>query len=362
MVGLSRAISGNWRPMNAPASRPALAERLRGRADDLWDNLVGGWIAWTFTIRLMACMLVASVLSEVLPIQRSYWVPLAVAVILKPDYGSVFTRAVQRGGGTVLGSVLGAVILAVIPFGPWLLLPFGILAALLPYGKVKNFGLSATLVTPFVVLLIDLMNPAGWRLAGDRAIDTLLASAVVLVVGYAPWPVSWHAHLPGKFAATLRQVCDYMDESLVTAWAGGAGSGRVVSGERGAQTPWRSRLRRRSFRALADLRVEYQRTMSEPAAISRRAAVLWPAVVALEEVLDAVTATVVAIKRGAPAPAPAAVGQLTSELRAVAEAMAAGLALPPTARALPGDEVLEPVTAAVRSVLAVLTPADRGPA
>ena len=95
--------------------------------------------------------------------------------------------------------------------------------------------------------------------------------------------------------------------------------------------------------------------------VSRRASVLWPAVVALEELIDAVTATVVAISRGAPAPAPEAVHQLTGQLRAIAEAMDAGLALPPTTRPLPADEALEPVTAAVRSVLGVLTPAERQP-
>jgi uncharacterized membrane protein YccC len=321
-------------------------------------------VAWTFTIRLMLCMGVAAALSQVVPLQRSYWVPLTVAVILKPDYGSVFARALQRGIGTVAGAVLGAAILAVVPFGPWLLVPLGILAALLPYGKARNFGLAATFLTPLVVLLIDLLTPDGWRLASDRAIDTLLAAGVVLLIGYAPWPVSWHAHLPAKFAATLRVICDYMDESLVTAWTGGTPDGRGgerQGGARGRQPPWRSRLRRRSSRALSDLRAEYQRTMSEPAAVSRRASALWPAVVALEELLDAVTATVVAIGRGAAPPPPAAVHQLTGELRAVAEAMDAGVELPPTSRALPADERLAPVSVAVRSVLAVLTPAGRQP-
>jgi uncharacterized membrane protein YccC len=366
MVDLSRVISGKWTPSNAvPMAAVSGRERLRTRAQDAWEQLIGGWIAWAFTIRLMTCMGVAAVLSEVLPLERSYWVPLTVAVILKPDYGSVFARALQRAIGTVIGAVLGAAILAVVPFGPWLLVPFGILAALLPYGKARSFGLSATFLTPLVVVLIDLLTPAGWRLAGDRALDTLLASAVVLLIGYAPWPVSWHAHLPGKFAATLRVICDYMDESLVTAWAGTASAGPGQAGRKGdakpGLPPWRSRLRRRASRALSDLRAEYQRTMSEPTAVSRRASALWPAVVGLEDLLDAVTATVVAIGRGAPPPSPGAVRQLTGELRAVAAATDSGVVLPPTSRSLPADERLEPVTAAVRSVLSVLTPAERRP-
>ena len=348
MVELARAISGNWAPPAAPPAPADWRSRVRDRAAYLADQLVGGRIAWTFTIRLMVCTGVAAVVSEVVPLLRSYWVVLTVAIILKPDYGSVFARAVQRGVGTIVGAVLGAAILAVVPYGPWLLLPFGVLAALLPYGKIRNFGLAATFLTPFVVLLIDLLNPTTWRLAEDRLIDTLLACAIVLLIGYAPWPMAWQAHLPGQFAGTLRVVAAYLDEALVTAW---------TSDSPPDTAPARSRLRRQAYRSLSDLRAEYQRTMSEPAAISRRASVWWPAVVGLEEVIDAATTTVVAISRGAPRPAPEAVHRLTGTLRAVADAIEARLPRPSLGE-LPADEALKPVTAAVRSVLAVLTPGE----
>jgi uncharacterized membrane protein YccC len=368
MVALACVISGNWTPSATPA--PAdWRSRARRRVLYIADQLVGGRVAWVFTVRLMACTGVAAVLSEVLPLQRSYWVVLTVAIILKPDYGSVFARAVQRGVGTVVGAVLGAAILAVVPYGPWLLLPFGVLAALLPYGKSRNFGLSATFLTPLVVLLIDLLSPLGWRLAGERLVDTLLACVIVLLVGYAPWPTAWQAHLPGQFASTLRAVAAYLDEALVSAWAPGgsppaAGSVPGAAPSAPSAPAWRSRLRRRAGRSLSDLRAEYQRTMSEPPAISRRATAWWPAVVGLEEVLDAATSTVVAIGRGAPAPDPEAVRQLTGRLRAVADAIEARLP-PPAPGELPDDPALAPVTAAVRSVLAVLTrgePRARGEA
>jgi hypothetical protein len=368
MVALARCISGSSTPPPAPAARqPGLRDRVREHAARLIDQLIGGRIAWEFTLRLMICTGVAAVFSEVLPLQRSYWVVLTVAIILKPDYGSVFTRAVQRGVGTIIGAVLGAAIIALVPYGPWLLLPFGVLAALLPYGKSRNFGLSATFLTPFVVLLIDLLSPGGWRLAGERLLDTLIACAIVLLIGYAPWPSAWSAHLPRQFADTLRAVAAYMDESLVTAWgpgppqvaapltaaaastadAGGAG------GTGSAAPAARSGLRRQASRALSNLRAEFQRTMSEPAPVSRRAAAWWPAEVGLEEVMDATTGLVVAIGRGTAPPDAKAVHQLTGTLRAVADAINAGTP-PAISGELPDDPVLTPVTDAVRSVLAVL--------
>ncbi len=359
MVALVRVLSGNWAPALAPADRPGWRDRFRAGADQVVDQLIGGQIAWEFTIRLMLCTGVAAVISEVLPLARSYWLVLTVGIIMKPDYGSVFARAVQRGVGTIVGAVLGAVILAGVPYGPWLLLPFGVLAALLPYGQARNFGLGATFLTPLVVVLIDLLEVSGWRLAGTRLMDTVLASAIVLLVGYAPWPTAWSAQLPGQFAEALRAVCAYMEEALITTPAAriaetgtATAPGAVLVN---TEPAWRSRLRRRTYRALSNLRAEFQRTMSEPTAVSRRASAWWPAVVALEEVMDAVTACVVAIGRGGPAPPPGAVHGLTGALRAVADAIETGT--PPRVPAgLPSESSLEPVTAAARAVLAVLSP------
>ncbi len=47
----------------------------------------------------MVCMGVAGVVSEVLPLQRSYWVPLTVAIILKPDVRRYLEEALGGGSG-----------------------------------------------------------------------------------------------------------------------------------------------------------------------------------------------------------------------------------------------------------------------
>jgi hypothetical protein len=86
-------------------------------------------------------------------------------------------------------------------------------------------------------------------------------------------------------------------------------------------------------------------------AASRRALAWWPAIVALDEVTDAATATGVAIRRGAPAPSPDAVDRLTAALFAVADAIDAGV--PARVSELPDDEALKPVTDAAWPVLSV---------
>ena len=117
-------------------------------------------------------------------------------------------------------------------------------------------------------------------------------------------------------------------------------------------------MRRATYRALADLRAEFQRTLSEPPSISRRAMAWWPAVVGLEQVMDVATATALAIRQGAPALPPDGVRMLCAALRAVSEAAASGTALtaPPE---LPDDQTLKPVTEAVRALLGVFGTGQR---
>jgi uncharacterized membrane protein YccC len=369
LSGLEYVLSGSWAPTDTPPARPSLRGRLRVLA-----ARVDGRLTVTFALRLMACIAVATVVSEVLPLQRSYWVVLTVAIVLKPDLGSVFARAVQRGAGTVIGAVLGAVILVIVPYGPWLIIPFALLAALLPYGRSRNFGLQAVFLTPLVVLLIDLLTRASWYLALDRLVDTLLGCAIALLIGYAPWPTSWQASLPGQFAETIGDVAEYLEDALATApgavqahaaaQPAGSGSQTQPAGSSGPRQPAtlerRSPLGRRAYRAMSDLSTEFERTMSEPRAVSRRATAWWPALVGLGDVTEAVTATAVAVSHGAPPPSPDAVRQAAAALRGVAAAVTADVA--PPAAELPSDEALRPVTEATRAFLGVIASPKQPPA
>jgi uncharacterized membrane protein YccC len=367
MAGAARVLSRGWAPERSAPARAAWFGRVRERVAGVPDRLVkafgGGTLSRLFTVRLMICIAVAGVVTEVLPLQRSYWVPLTVALVLKPDYGSVFARALQRGIGTIVGAVAGAVLLVLV-HGTWLLIPFAVLATLLPYGRRRNYGLLATFLTPLVVVLIDLLSPAGWRLAEDRLIDTLIGCGIALVIGFAPWPMSWYAHLPRQFAAGALDVSRYLMEALGTASstggvsgagaaAGAAAGGGGAAGRRAGRVPAHSRMRRKTYRALADLSAEFQRTMAEPPSISRRATAWYPALVGLEQVMDAVTATALSVRRSGTEVSAAGVRQLAGALRAVSEAAATGtpLAKPPE---LPDEEALKPVTEAVRALLGAL--------
>ena len=58
----------------------------------------------------------------------------------------------------------------------------------------------------------------------------------------------------------------------------------------------------KTYRELSDLRAEFQRSMSQPRALGGQATAWWPAVAALDQVMDTVTRAAIAVNHGAPAP------------------------------------------------------------
>jgi uncharacterized membrane protein YccC len=278
-----------WNVIGDPEERAQAAASLpqadlRARLRELVDRTLASGESRDFAVRLTLCMCIAEVVRQLLPVERPYWVLLTVAIVLKPDYGSVFSRAVQRGLGTLLGVLVGSALLALLPRNPLVLLPMALFAAALPWAREANFGLFAVFQTPLIILLLDLTLPSSSGIVGARLLDTLIGCVIVLVFGYAIWPQTWRASLD----EALQRAARALDEFVQAAFTGSDAE--------------RRRARRRTYRALTELQTQLQRLLAEPPPISTRAAVWWPLIVQLERTSDAVTEAVLARRSGEPMP------------------------------------------------------------
>src|SRR4051794_11118251 len=279
----------------AAAPRPEVERRARVR--ELVDRTLASGESRSFAVRLALCMGIAEIARQNLPTQRPYWVLLTVAIVLKPDFGSVFTRAVQRGAGTLLGVLLGSALLALLPRSPWLLLAMAVFAAILPWARGANFGLFSVFQTPLIILLLDLTLPGNSGIVAARLVDTLIGCAIVLVFGYLLWPQTWRAPLDEALRDAAISLAAFVEAAFT-----------------GAPTE-RRRARRRNYRALTELQTQLQRRLAEPPPISSRAAAWWPVIVQLERASDSVTEAVIATHEGVPGPDPGQVSVLRRAIR-----------------------------------------------
>ncbi|KJY39087.1 membrane protein [Streptomyces katrae] len=287
--------------------RPA---SLRVRAGRVVRDMMLSEASWRYGIRLALCIGLAQSLVSLVEVERSYWVALTVTFVLKPDFGSVFSRAVLRALGTAAGLVLAAAVLAEVPRGWWDVPVIMVLAALIPAFSAKGYVFQTAAITPVILLLSDLLNHQGFDLIRPRLLDSLIGCAIVLVFGYLLWPESWHTRVGDRLADAVDDAARYVERAFAP-----------VADEAELRAARQSRLqaRRRIYRDLSGVRSEFQRALTEPPPTGSRAAAWWPLVVAVERIGDATTAARVRVNHGAAAPPPSEVARIAEQLRELAE-------------------------------------------
>jgi uncharacterized membrane protein YccC len=139
-------------------------------------------------VRIALCLGGATALTLALhQPDHSFWLPLTVAVIVRPEYASVFVRTVNRIAGTVLGAVLAVAVLVVWSNG----VPVAVAAALALGAAVltapKLYAWSVIGVTASALLSASIAR-ADPLLPVLRLLDTILGALVAVVVGYLLWP------------------------------------------------------------------------------------------------------------------------------------------------------------------------------
>lgn len=117
-----------------------------------------------------------------------FWVPLTVGLVMKPEFGSIRDRAIQRIIGTLSGIVIGALALAFIPKGLGLILVMAVLGGILPWAMQRSYVLQAIFLTPLILMLVDIIVPGtrDFDYGMQRLIDTGIGGIIVILFGFLP--------------------------------------------------------------------------------------------------------------------------------------------------------------------------------
>ncbi|MPY43930.1 FUSC family protein, partial [Streptomyces phyllanthi] len=138
-----------------------------------------------YGIRVALCFGASSAVAQALHHEHWYWLPATAVFLVKPDLGPLASRVLCRAAGTVLGAVLFAGFAAVLPRPEGLVALVAVCGALIPV-STRHFAAQTGVVTVLVLALVMVGGDpqASW----SRIAETLLACAIVLLVGHLPMP------------------------------------------------------------------------------------------------------------------------------------------------------------------------------
>jgi uncharacterized membrane protein YccC len=178
--------------------------RLSGTLATLRANLHLESTACRHAIRLAVWVALGDALARGFGLQRSYWLPMTVAIVLKPDFAATFSRGVLRLAGTFAGLALSTGLFHVLPPGNAAqVVLIAILMFLMRCFGPANYGILSTAVTALVVLLIAMTGVSPKEVIAARGLNTV-AGGIIALIAYWIWP-TWERT---RVAEAMAQMLD----------------------------------------------------------------------------------------------------------------------------------------------------------
>jgi uncharacterized membrane protein YccC len=161
--------------------------------------------AFKYSLRIAVMCLVGFFVGRMFPLgHHSYWIIWTILVIMKPGFSSTKQKNYERVVGTLIGGILGTVILMLVKDETVrfiLLLAF----MLATYSIIRiKYVLGVVFMTPFILILYSFINVAANTtiIASERIIDTLIGSFLAIVSSYILFP-DWES---AQFKQLLPQM------------------------------------------------------------------------------------------------------------------------------------------------------------
>jgi uncharacterized membrane protein YccC len=168
------------------------------------------------SVRGAVGLAIAVLIAEKTGLQHSFWVILGTLSVLRSSALNTGQNALRAIFGTVMGFVVGAGVLALVGSDTsvlWFLLPVALLVAGFAPTAI-SFAAGQAGFTLAIVILFNILQPAGWRVGLYRVEDVAIGCAVSVGVGLLFWPRGAAAALSSALRQAYVSGATYLEAAV----------------------------------------------------------------------------------------------------------------------------------------------------
>ena len=158
----------------------------------------------------------AVAVADLTAVQHGFWVVLGTLSVLRTNAAATGATVLRALTGTVVGFAVGSALMLAIGTDHstlWVVLPIAVLIAAYTPGTAP-FAVGQAAFTVTVVVLFNLLAPAGWKVGLVRIQDVVLGCAVSLLVGVLLWPRGASAVVGDDVADAFRSGAAYLTQAV----------------------------------------------------------------------------------------------------------------------------------------------------
>lgn len=166
-------------------------------------------------LRLGAGLAAATAAVDVFGLQHGFWVAFATLTVVKTNVRATGRSVFEAIAGTVIGFALAfALIGGLEPGINWYVALLPIVVAMAIYANVAvSFAAGQAGFTLTIIVLFNLLGPAGWRIGIVRVEDVAAGAVIGLIIGALAWPRGATAAIAGATADLVDAAGAYVAES-----------------------------------------------------------------------------------------------------------------------------------------------------
>jgi hypothetical protein len=212
----------------AAAERRSWLDRILGRQPTGFTGALasvreraGSHARWSSSLlqnslRGAAALGLAVLVAKQSGVQHGFWVVFGTLAVLRSNALSTGQNILRAMGGTAAGFVVGGALVYLIGTNTavlWVLLPCVVLVAGLAPATI-SFAAGQAAFTVTLLILFNILVPAGWKIGLVRIEDVALGCAVSLAVGLLFWPRGAAAALGRALAEAYAASAGYLADAV----------------------------------------------------------------------------------------------------------------------------------------------------
>ncbi len=217
------------------------------------DNLTLESSVFRHSLRMMITCGLGFTISKLISYgHHSYWILLTIVIILKPGFSLTKQRNFERFTGTLIGGLIGLLIITFVHDSIILFIMMAFfMVGTYTYVRLK-YIIMVIFMTPYLLILFNFLGLGILDVAGERLLDTAIASLLAFMASYFLFPYWESKQLPGYMAGVLKANLEYLQELR-----------DILCGKKNSSLEYKL-VRKELFVSTANLAAAFHRMLSEP--------------------------------------------------------------------------------------------------
>jgi uncharacterized membrane protein YccC len=149
-------------------------------------------------------------------LSHAFWVVLGTIQVLRSNALGTGRTIIQAVVGNTIGVVIGGLFAVVAGNHPtlmWIAFPIAVFGAAYAATTI-GFMLSQAAFTINLIVVFNLISPAGWQIGLVRIEDLLVGAFISLLVGLLLWPRGARSELARALASLYRSLVGYLEHAF----------------------------------------------------------------------------------------------------------------------------------------------------